>query len=83
MQHLKAKVFSKDPEFKSIPKLVPEMEVPPFRQPTHQNNDCILFLYFSLAYKLIHPNLVEFLCAGKNFFKTFGYELRPPLEPKF
>ena len=49
MQHLKAKVFSKDFEFKSIPKLVPEMEVPPFCQPTHQNNDCIV-CFFTLAW---------------------------------
>ena len=33
MVRLKAKEFSENPEF-----LVPEMEAPPFRQPSHQNN---------------------------------------------
>ena len=38
MLRLKAKEFSKDPEFKSVPWLVPEMEAPPFCQPSHQNS---------------------------------------------
>ena len=37
-----------------------------------------------LAYKWMHPHLVEFQCNEKGFFsKTLGCKLRPPLGHKF